>query len=404
MNKKMKELLAQIDGKVASAQALMEAGETEKAAACMDEADKLQRDYDTEERIYNAQKRQVPAKPQPAHGGEEEDDGEGKEKSVSGFALIAKCLRGQPFTEDELEAITPEPEVAKALLTGTNAANGESYLIPEDVDNKINELRRRFVSAKELVTEMPTTVLSGSFTWENGAPVGLVAFDDGNDIPASDEPKFKNVKFAISFKGAIIPISNILTAVEAAGLTAYLNRWFVKKAVISENADIFAELKNGKEAKALTGMDDLQESLNLDLDPDCLIGGVIATNQTGFNLMDKEKDANGRKLLQPDPAKPTGKLFKGLPVKVYSDAQLPNVDGKAPVFYGDTKAGVWFIGFQYTFFASSAHAGFKKNQTLLRVIEGYDVIAADKEAYCYGLLAPAVAAASLSEGGTTAGE
>lgn len=391
MNKKMKELLAQINAKVASAEALLEAGETEKAAAAMDEADALQAQFDTEQRIYAAQKRQVPADPPPAKGGAEDEE---EEKAFSGFALIAKCLRGQPFTEEELKAITPTPEVAKALLTGTNAANGESYLIPEDVDNTIRELRRKFVSAKDLVTVVPTSVLSGSFTWEDGAPVGLVSFDDGDDIPDSDEFGFKNVKFAISFKGAIIPISNILTAVEAAGLTAYLDRWFVKKAVISENSGIFAELANGKEVVALTGLGDLQTSLNLDLDPSCLIGAVIVTNQTGFDLMDREEDADGHKLLQPDPTKPTGKIFKGLPVKVYSNAQLPNVEGKAPVFYGDTKSGVYFIEFSYTYFAASAHAGFRKNQTLMRVIEGYDVIEADKGAYCYGLLSPAAGSAA----------
>lgn len=391
MNKKMKELLAQINAKVASAQALMEVGEVEKAAAVMDEADVLQAEYDTEERIYAAQKRQLPpqaAVPSPtAQDGQE--GGQGAGKAVSGFALIAKCLRGERFTDAELDAITPSPEVAKALVTGANASNGESYLIPEDVDNTIRTLRRSFLSAKELVTVMPTTVLSGAYTWESGTPVELVSFDDGDAIPDGDEPSFKAVRYSIRFKGAIIPISNILTAVEAAGLTAYLNRWFVKKAVLTENKAIFAELKRGKTAKALAGLDDLQESLNLDLDPDCLIDGVIVTNQTGFNLMDKEKDAHGHKLLQPDPTKPTGKLFKGLPIKVFSDAQLPNEEGKAPVFYGNTKEGAYFIEFQYTYFAASAHAGFRNNQTLMRVIEGFDVIEADKEAYCYGLLEPA---------------
>lgn len=32
-----------------------------------------------------------------------------------------------------------------------------------------------------------------------------------------------------------------------------------------------------------------------------------------------------------------------------------------------------------------------KNRTLMRVIEGYDVIQADVDAYCYGLLDPAAA-------------
>ena len=47
--------------------------------------------------------------------------------------------------------------------------------------------------------------------------------------------------------------------------------------------------------------------------------------------------------------------------------------------------------FAYQFFDASAHAGFVKNRTLMRVIEGYDVIQADAAAYCYGLLDPAAA-------------
>ena len=121
---------------------------------------------------------------------------------------------------------------------------------------------------------------------------------------------------------------------------------------------------------------------------------MIVTNQTGWNVMDKAKDANGRPMLQPDPANATRKLFKHLPVHGFSDAQLPNdsTSGtKAPFFYGDLKAGCYFVEFAYQFFDASAHAGFVKNRTLMRVIEGYDVIQADAAAYCYGLLDPAAA-------------
>ena len=283
-----------------------------------------------------------------------------------------------------------EPEL-KALVTGTNATNGEANLIPEDVDTTIRELRRSYISAKDLVTVIPTSSLSGSFDFESGSVTGLKDFDDGDDVPDGTDPTFKAVKFAIALKGMIIPVSNILTAVETAGLIAYLNNWFVKKAIYSENKDIFAALKASKSAKELASLDALGESLNLDLDPACLVGGVVVTNQTGWNVMDKAKDANGRPMLQPDPANATRKLFKNLPVHVFSDAQLPNESTKAPVFYGDLKAGCYFVEFAYLFFDASAHAGFVKNRTLMRVIEGYDVIQADAAAYCYGLLDPAAA-------------
>lgn len=401
MNKKMKELFDAIGAKLASAQTHMEAGETEEAAADMDAADALQKQHEMAERIYKAQQREVPKMDPPPADEEEDELGGGKGKSFDGFQLIAKCLRGQSLTEEERGLIEPDPAVVKALtekalVTGDNAVSGENLLIPEDVRNTILELRRSFQSAKDIVTVIPTTVLAGSFTWEKGSPVGLIAFEDGDDVPDGEDPKFKNVKYAISFKGAILYISNILTVTEAAGLSAYLNRWFVKNAIISENADIFSGLKNGKTAKELSGLAALKDCMELDLDPDSLIGGIIVTNQTGFNRMGNEKDANGRSLLQDDPTQPTRKLYNGLPIRVFSNAQLPDVSGKAPVFYGNTESGVYFMEFKYMLFATSAHAGFKSNKTLMRIIEGYDVIEADKEAYSYGLLAaPTAAPASL---------
>lgn len=386
MNKKMKAIQKAMQDKFAQARKAQDEGRSEDAAKLMDECDALQKDFELEKRLYERERAMVPDEP------EGDDPGDpGTRKEISGFVIIAKLLRRQPLSDEERAAITPEPGLQKALVTGTNAANGEANLMPEDVDTKIRELRRSYISAKDLVTVIPTSSLSGSFDFESGAVTGLKDFDDGDDIPDGTDPTFKAVKFAIALKGMIIPVSNILTAVETAGLIAYLNNWFVKNAIYSENKDIFATLKTSKSAKELASLDALGESLNLDLDPACLVGGVVVTNQTGWNVMDKAKDANGRPMLQPDPANATRKLFKNLPVHVFSDAQLPNESAKAPIFYGDLKAGCYFVEFAYQFFDASAHAGFVKNRTLMRVIEGYDVIQADAAAYCYGLLDPAAA-------------
>lgn len=388
MNKKMKAIHKAMQDKFAQARKAQDEGRSEDAAKLMDECDALQKDFDLEKRLYERERALVPDEPE----GTDLSDPDSK-KEISGFAIIAKLLRSQPLSEEERAAITVEPEL-KALVTGTNATNGEANLIPEDVDTTIRELRRSYISAKDLVTVIPTSSLSGSFDFESGSVTGLKDFDDGDDVPDGTGPTFKAVKFAIALKGMIIPVSNILTAVEKAGLIAYLNNWFVKNAIYSENKDIFDTLKASKSAKELASLDALGESINLDLDPACLVGGVLVTNQTGWNVLDKAKDANGRPMLQPDPANATRKLFKNLPVHVFSDAQLPNdstAGTKAPVFYGDLKSGCYFVEFAYQFFDASAHAGFVKNRTLMRVIEGYDVIQADADAYCYGLLDPAEA-------------
>ncbi len=275
-----------------------------------------------------------------------------------------------------------------ALISGETAVNGESYLVPEDVKAEINELRKSYISAKDIVTVTTTDALAGSVTYEAGEPAGLLDFEDGEAIGEEDGIKFDLRKFTIGWKGKLIPVSRILLGAEKASLMNYLDRWFVKNAIISENTAIFEALKAGYNAgtpKAVAGWKALKKSINKDLDPACLVGGVIVTNQSGFAALDEEEDKDGRPVLQPNPANPTEKLFQGLPIKVYPDTHLANIDDSHfPIIYGATKAGANFVEHQGLEFAVSDHFLFNKNQTCLRVIEGFDVMSTDKTAYIYG--------------------
>lgn len=367
MNKQMRILLTQIEEKANEAKNFREAGEFAKAKAALDEADALKEKYDIEKRLFEIDESKVPSEPV----------GESKSAKTDGFKVIAKMLAKKSLSDTE-----------KALITGDDATNGENNLVPTDVSYEIRELRKQYKSAKNLVTVIPTEALSGGFNFESGTPAGLVEFDDGDEISSTGDTSFVRKNFSIKHFGKIIPVSNILKGAEKSGLMSYLNRWFVKNAVISENAKIFGVLKtlgDSESPKSLKGLASLKSSLNKDLDPDALIGAVIVTNQTGFDFMDGETDAMGNPLLKDSYADPTVKLFKGLPIEVFSDAQLPNVSNKAPVFYGSLDAACYFIEKSSLEFAVSEHANFSKNQTVLRVIEGFDVIQADKLSYCYGL-------------------
>ena len=291
---------------------------------------------------------------------------------------MTKKANHQPLTEGE----------KAALITGSDAQNGENYLVPEDVKAAINELRRTYISARDIVTVETTDALSGSVNYEDGAPAGLSSFDDGDDIAEDEAPKFKKVPFAIKHYGKLIPVSRILIGAEKAGLMSYIDRWFVKNAIVTENTAIFAKLKAGYsngQPKVVAGWKALKKSINVDLDPSCLIGGVVVTNQSGFAVLDEEEDNDGNPILQKNPANPTQKLFQGLPVVVYPDRLLPNIDATHfPVIYGNTKAGCTFVEHKALEFATSEHYGFGKNQNTLRVIEGFDVMSTDTGAYIYG--------------------
>lgn len=369
MNKRMRELQAQMAKLNEEAKGYLVEGENydlAKAEEILNKIDELQKEYDLQERIAAKGKSEVPV---------EEVE---KSAKVDGFGLIGKLLSRKSMDERE----------KAALVTGTSSQNGETYLVPEDVRAEINELRKTYISAKSLVSVETTDALAGSVNYEDGVPTGLTAFDDGDAIAEETGIKFVLKKFTIGWMGKIIPISRILLGAEKAGLMNYINRFFLRSAILSENAKIFDTLKNGYNggtAKAVAGWKALKKSINKDLDPACLLDGVIVTNQSGFACLDEEEDKDGRPVLQPNPANPTEKLFQGLPVRVFPDAQLPNIDATHfPVLYGDLKAGATFVEHGALEFAVSEHYFFGKNQTALRVIEGFDVLSTDTGAYIYG--------------------
>ena len=376
MNKKMRELQARILEKANEAKGYTdgENKDLEKAQTLLDEIDDLQKEYDIEARLVKMGKASA------------EDAAPAGEKAVDGFAVMVKMAKSQNLTENE----------KAALVTGTDAAGGENYLIPEDVRAAINELRKTYVSAKSLVNVETTDALAGSVNYEDGVPAGLTNFDDGDALAEEDGIKFVQKKFAIVHYGKIIPISRILLGAEKAGLMSYINRFFVRNAVLSENAAIFADLKagyNGGAVKAVAGWKALKKSITVDLDPSCLLNGVIITNQSGFAALDAEEDKDGNPVLHANPANPTEKLFQGLPIHVFPDAQLPNIDATHfPMIYGDTKAGLTFVEHKSLEFALSEHANFNKNQNTLRVIEGFDTMSTDTSAYIYGSFSASTAA------------
>ncbi len=303
-------------------------------------------------------------------------------KNSTGFAVIANALKKGVFTN----------ALGEPLKTG--GMNGEQYLLPEDVKLAINVSKKEWLSAKDLVTVENTFALKGSVNYGKDPTQGLIAFEDGDEVDSSVLPEFEAKTFAIKWYGAIIPISNILAGAEQAGLMTFIDIWFVRRSIITENKAIFDTFKTGYKSgtpKALADEKVLRKSINTDLDPAFTksTGMMLATNQSGFNFLDSIYDESGHPLLQPDPTKPTSKLYKGYPIHVFSDSQLPNAGSAAPIIYGDLKSAVTMKVYEDYYFDTDngKGLGFAKNQTLLKVIEGFDVVATDGNAYVYGTLA-----------------
>lgn len=338
--------------------------------ALLDEADAIQAQIGQLERAENMQKTTI-------MGGVEIP-----KDAQSGFKILANAIKTGKF----------ENAIGEELKTG--GVNGEDYLLPEDVKLQINEYKKQWKSAKDIVTVINTVCLSGSFNFGKDPTDGLIAFDDGDEVDSTKLPEFVQGKYQIKWYGAIIPISTILQGAERAGLMQFIDLWFVRRSIIVENAKIFEALKAGYNQgtpKQIASEKALRRAINMELDPAFTESPnmVIVTNQSGFAYLDSLYDENGRPLLQPDPVDATVKRYKGYRVEVFSDSQFPNHSADhAPIIFGDTKDGVWMHVYEDYFFDTDngKGMGFAKNQALLKVIEGFALTVADGNAYVYAEL------------------
>lgn len=364
MNKRMRDLLAQMKEKQAQADEHLKKGESGEFNRLIAEIADLQAAYNTEKSVYELEKSGVP----------EEKQAVGSKPD--GFTLMAKVIKRKPLTDAE-----------NAMLVG-DEDTGTNYLVPEDVSLTIREARKSYTSValKELVRVYPTSMLSGSRVYDVEGNGKLIAFEDGDEIGNLPEPNFVQKKWSVNQYGGFMAVSNLLAGAEKAGLMAYINNEFVRDAIRTENEIILNALKRDKTPIEIKGLAGLKEQINLGIEPDYLSDGVIVTNQTGWHMLDSETDAVGRPMLNRDPLNPTQHLYMGLRVVRLSDNVLENVGGKAPVFIGSLKAGICFFDYTALEFAVSKEVEFRRNQTVIRVIERFAVEQEFPQAYIYGLL------------------
>lgn len=304
--------------------------------------------------------------------------------------FVRACIKkfsNQHISEDEREILV-QNSLVLPNTTNPNGANGEAYILPEDIRTIITRQIRQYRSFRDVLGYYKTTALSGAFPVENlDSITGLIDFEDGTDGNDTYNPTFAKVPFKLKEKAAFIKLSNTLLALTDNDLIAYIAEVFAKRAVITENTMAVAVLKTDKTVKTLATWKALKSSLNKDLDPAALHSTVIVTNQDGFDFLDSQLDGNQRPVLQTDVTQPTVKRFAGYQVIVFSNALLPTVTRSshtyAPFFYGDMKDGAKFVDLDVIAFKTSDAAGFYSNTTVARLIEFVDVIQCDNSDKCY---------------------
>ena len=382
MNKKMREILAQIQAKTAEAKSFMN-GETkdiEKATAIMDEVDALQREYDAEKRIYEAEK---------ANGAQvataQVEDVAKAEKTENAVAKFAKAVR----------SIIQ----GKALSEGVGEDGG--YTVPEDVSTRVEHYRDVSYSLLHDIDVVPVKTNKGSRTYQKkGEADGFVDIDENGEITNEIEaPKFERIPYAIQDRAGFMPVSNDLINDSDANILEIVAEWLGKADVATTNAKVLAKVAE-KAQVDFKNIDGIKTALNVTLGQAYKTGAKIYTNDDGLNYLDTLKDQNGRPLLNPDPTAPATMTLRCgttvLPIKVLPNKVFKSTGTKAPFVVGNLFDYVRKYDRQSMSIMASTTASignfnaFAQNMTLLRAIVRDDYRVKDVDSIVNGYIDTAV--------------
>lgn len=274
------------------------------------------------------------------------------------------------------------------VTSGTTGAGNAGLTIPEDIQLAIKTLTRSFTSLESLVNVENVSTKSGSRVYEKLADITpMVDLDDeSGEIPENDDPELTVIKYLIHRYAGFNRITNTLLKDTADNIIAWLTNWVAKKDVITRNTKILDAMGKAKAKPTISNFDDIKDLSNNTLDPMIIATSSWVTNQSGFNVLSKLKDNEGRYMIQPNVTNPEIKEIDGHQVTVIADKFLPDVSGSHPIYFGDLKQGITLFDRQRMEIATTNVGGnaFNTDTTLLRFIDRFDVEVIDDGAWAVG--------------------
>lgn len=385
MTEKERELRQLMAEKQTHVQNLLADNRIDEAESATEELKAIRREFDIVQTMNDV----VPAAA-PFGGMPQQEEA----KDVDTTHVFAQLLRNRHDSLSDTElSFAKSMAVRNAANMNEGAGEAGGFIVPTDEQTKINELKRALNPLSALVRVENVNTMSGTRVLEKASdmtPFASVA--ELAAIGEIDGPKFTQVKYAIKKFAGILPISEELLADSDQNLLAYVNGWLAKKSVATENAQILAVLKTLTKAP-LTNLDGIKDLLNVTLDPTISLMSSVLTNQDGFNFLDKQKDTDGRYLLQPNPLDSTQKLLFGKPVTVVSNKVLPTDTSvasakKAPVIIGSFTDAVVLFDRQATTLTGTSVGGdaWKRDSYDVKAVTRIDVQKFDDKAVVFGEL------------------
>lgn len=314
MPKHLKELLDQINAKKEEVKNFANENKIEEAKTSKQELKNLQEKFDV---LYDLYEEKSTSNEEEVKNKVEEEQIKNKVKdSVKEFANAAR----HGF------------KVSNKMAEGTPADGG--YTVPEDILTRINTYREAKKSLKDLVSVENVTTNKGQRTFKKKAQqTGFVKVGEGGKIGAKNTPQFERLTYEIEKYAGYFPVTNELLADSDANIVNELITWIGDESRVTANKLILAVIATKDEVK-LEGLDDIKKALNVTLGSAFKYTSKIVTNDDGLQYLDTLKDADGKYLLQPNPADPMQmRLCAGattVPVEVIPNSDMPTTSNKIP--------------------------------------------------------------------------
>ena len=162
-----------------------------------------------------------------------------------------------------------------------------------------------------------------------------------------------------------------------------MNQWVAKKVVVTRNKAILEKIAALPSKPTIAKFDDIKDLALKGVDPAIRSTSFFMTNTSGLATLAKVKNAMGDYLLQRDPTQPERYLLEGKQVIEIADRWLADNAGAHPLYFGDLKQAVTLFDREHMSIEASNVAGdaFSLDQTKIRVIDRFDVVTTDQEAF-----------------------
>ena len=271
------------------------------------------------------------------------------------------------------------------VTSGKTEAGNAGLTIPDDVQTTIHTLVRQYASLQNLVNVEHVTTPTGSRVYEKFSEIKPLANldDETAQIGDNDDPELTTIKYLIKRYAGITTVTNTLLKDTAENILAWLSTWIARKVTVTRNQEILKVLDTASKKPTIANFDDIKDLQLNTLDPAIIATSSFVTNQSGFAVLAKVKDAQGRYMIQRDVTNPEQYRIGGKPVTVVADRWLPDASGSHPLYYGDFKQAVTLFDREdMSLLSTNIGAGsFEHDETKIRVIDRFDVEQVDGDAY-----------------------